>query len=152
MNNPLPPLMRDQRQIDADHLKLIGVFHLVLAGLTLLGLGFLFLHWFFLHLFFGNPEFFKHAKEGPPPEQFFVIFKWFYILFGSCIATGGLLNAISGWCILRRRGRIYSLIVAGLDCAIVPIGTTLGVFTFIVLLRDSVREAYEATLAPPPAA
>jgi hypothetical protein len=144
--------MRDQRKIDADHLKLLGIFHLVLAGLTLLGLGFLFLHWLFLHLFLGNPEMFKHAKDGPPPEQFFAVFRWFYIFFGGCIVTAGLLNAISGWCILQRRARVYSLIVAGLDCAMIPMGTALGVFTFVVLLRDSVREAYEAAQTPPPAA
>jgi hypothetical protein len=142
--NELPPLMRDQRKIDADHLKLIGVFHLVLAGLTLLALGFLFLHWFFLHTLLGDPELMKSAKGGPPPAQFFAIFKWLYIFFGSCIVLAGLLNAISGWCILLRKVRIYSLIVAGLNCAIIPIGTTLGVFTFVILLRDSVREAYEA--------
>jgi hypothetical protein len=148
--NELPPLMRDQRKIDADHLKLVGVFHLVLAGLTLLGLGFLFLHWFFLHTLFTNPELMKGAKDGPPPAQFFAIFKWFYLFFGGCIVTAGLLNAVSGWCILKRRARIYSLVVAGLNCAIIPIGTTLGVFTFVVLLRDSVREAYEAARTPPP--
>lgn len=150
--NPLPPLMRDQRKVDADHLKLIGIFHLVLAGLTLLALGFLFLHWLFIHMIITNPEMMKGAKHGPPPEQVFAILQWIYCIIGSCIVTAGVLNLISGWCILKRRARVFSLIVAGLDCAVIPIGTTLGVFTFIVLLRDSVREVYEAEQSPPPAA
>ena len=148
--NELPPLMRDQRKADAEHLKLLAIFHFVLAGLTLIGLGFLFLHWFFMHSIFENPEMFKHAKDGPPPAQFFAVFKWFYIFFGTCIVTGGILNLLSGWAILRRRARIFSLIVAGIDCAVIPLGTALGVFTFIVLLRDSVREVYEAGQGPPP--
>lgn len=37
-----------------------------------------------------------------------------------------------------------TLIVSGLNCLQIPFGTVLGVFTLVVLLRDSVREAYEA--------
>lgn len=43
MNQP-PPLYRDQRMIDSDHLKLLSVLHFVGAGLGLLGLLFLFVH------------------------------------------------------------------------------------------------------------
>ena len=32
----LPPLPRDQRKIDADHLNLLAIFHFVGAGLALL--------------------------------------------------------------------------------------------------------------------
>ena len=35
--------------------------------------------------------------------------------------------------------------VAGLDCIWVLFGTVLGVFTIIVLMRDSVRLWYEET-------
>jgi hypothetical protein len=45
---------------------------------------------------------------------------------------------------MKRRGRIFSLIVAGLNCLCFPFGTVLGVFTFVILLRDSVVEVYEA--------
>ncbi len=146
----LPPLMRDQRKVDGEHLKLLAVFHFVVAGLSILGLGILFLHWFFMHSIFDNPDLFKQAKNGPPPKEFFAIFQWFYVIFGACLVTGGVLNVISGWAILRRRARIYSLVVAGLDCAFVPLGTALGAFTFVVLLRDSVREVYEAARSPVP--
>ena len=37
----LPQLPRDQRQIDAGHLKLLMIFHFVAAGLSVLGLLFL---------------------------------------------------------------------------------------------------------------
>jgi hypothetical protein len=35
------------------------------------------------------------------------------------------------------------MIMAGVNCAWFPFGTVLGVFTFIVLLRTSVRAMYE---------
>jgi hypothetical protein len=44
---------------------------------------------------------------------------------------------------------MFSLVIAGLNCIQIPFGTALGVFTIIVLLRDSVREAYAAGATPP---
>ena len=138
----LPPLMRDQRKVDAEHLKLLAVFHFVIAGLAVLGLGFLFLHWFFMHSLFNNPTVWENSKQPPPPKEFFAIFKWFYVIMGLLIAGGGLANLVSGLCILRRRARVFSLVVAGFSCLAFPFGTALGVFTLVVLLRDSVVEAY----------
>ncbi len=142
--NELPPLMRDQRKIDSDHLRLLGIFHFVLAGLSAVGIGFLFLHYTLMHLVMANPGAWKDAKgNGPNPEQFLAIFKWFYLVFGSMIIAGGVLILLSGLFIRRRINRVFSLVVAGLDCAMFPFGTALGVFTLVVLLRDSVRDAYE---------
>lgn len=144
--NELPPLMRDQRKIDSEHLRLLGIFHFVLAGLSAVGIGFLFLHYTMMHLVMANPGAWKDAKgNGPNPEQFFAIFKWFYLVFGSLIIAGGIANFLSGLFIRRRINRVFSLVVAGLDCAMFPFGTVLGVFTLVVLLRESVREAYEPT-------
>ncbi len=148
--NELPPLMRDQRKTDADHLRLLAIFHFIFAGLGLLALGFLFLHYSLLHHFIGNPELWKNPRGGgPPPVEFFAMFKWIYLFFGLLIITGGLLNIISGVCISRRQLRTLSLVVGGLNCLQIPFGTVLGVFTLVVLLRDSVRETYAAP-APPP--
>ena len=142
MSTP-PPLMRDQRKIDADHLRLLGIFHFILAALSIIGLGCLFLHWFMMHTFFENPEMWRNQKSGPPPEQFFAVFKWFYAIFGVMMIGSGVANLFSGLFIRRNVYRIFSLIVAGSNCLWFPFGTALGVFTFVVLLRDSVRERYE---------
>ena len=140
----LPPLFRDQRKIDAGHLKLLGILHFVLAGLSVVGLGFLFLHWALMQTMINHPEAWNTPKgAGPPPAEFFALFQWFYAVMGMFVVAAGVLNAISGWCILKRRGRMFSLVVAGIDCLMFPFGTALGVFTFTVLLRDSVLEVYE---------
>ena len=146
----LSPLMRDQRKIDAEHMKLLSVLHFVLGGLALVGLGFLFLHWLMMHTMFADPEMWKGQPGGPPPKEFSKLFKWFYIFFGSCIIVAGIANAVSGWLIRKRRARAYSLVVAALNCLAMPFGTLLGVFTFIVLLRDSVAELYESVARPQP--
>ena len=140
----LPPLLRDQRKVDADHLRLLAIFHFVIAGLAVVGLGFLAMHYMVMHAVMSNPEMWKNQKGMPPPEQFFAMFKWFYVFFGAMLIVGGIANLLSGLCIRARKFRIFSLIVAGIDCIQIPFGTVLGVFTLIVLLRDSARESYDA--------
>ena len=140
---PLPPIPRDQRKIDSDHLNLLAIFHFVGAGLGLLGLLFLLLHFTMMHMVFTNPEMWKNSKQGPPPVVFFDIFKWFYLVFGIWFVGSGVLNLISGFFLRARKHRNFSLVVAGITCLHIPLGTVLGVFTIIVLMRDSVRELYE---------
>ncbi len=80
----------------------------------------------------------------PPPAEFFAIFKWFYLLGAIWFVASGILNLLSGLFLLARKHRMFSMVVAGMNCLHMPLGTVLGVFTLVVLLRDSVREAYEA--------
>ena len=54
------------------------------------------------------------------------------------------LNLLSGIFIRKRKHHVFSLIVAGFNCLHFPLGTALGVFTFVVLLRDSVQNMYRA--------
>jgi|SRR5215470_20381789 len=148
----LPPLMRDQRKIDADQLRLLSLFHFVVAGFAVIGLGFLFLHWLMMHTLLGSPNTWKNAPNAPNPREFMRAFRWFYLIFGACTIVAGTLNAFSGWLIRMRRARTFSLVVAGLNSMGFPMVTALSVFTFVVLLRDSVVELYAvaaAEKAPP---
>lgn len=142
----LPPLLYDQRKTDAEHLRLLAIFHFVVAGLAFAGVGFLFLHYLVMHTFLADPEIWKNApnSNGPPPEILFDVFKWFYVIIGVLFAAGAIANLLSGLWIRKRKNRVFSLIIAGINCIQFPFGTALGVFTLVVLLRDSVRESYEA--------
>lgn len=129
---------------DELHLKLLKIFHYVLAGLSCLFSSFFLIHvfigWSTMH---GSGMLYDQAKNPPPPGfglMFFIMgtlvvcFGW---LFGAAIAY-------SGYSIGRRRHHLFCLIIAGLMCAMCnPIGTVLGVFTFVVLLRPSVRELFQ---------
>jgi hypothetical protein len=101
-----------------------------------------------MHAVFTNPKFFEGQKQAPPPAEIFAIMKWFYLAGAVWFVTSGVLNLISGLCLRARKARTFSLVVAGINCLHIPLGTVLGVFTLIVLLRDSVRETY-AVGAPP---
>jgi hypothetical protein len=142
MTNPLPPIPRDQRKIDADHLNLLAIFHFVGAGLAVLGILFLLLHYTVMHSVFTNPDFWKNQKQPAPPAQLFAVLKWFYLAGAAWFVSSGVLNLISGLCLRARKGRTFSLVVAGINCLHLPLGTVLGVFTIVVLSRESVRELY----------
>ena len=79
-----------------------------------------------------------------PPAEFFQVFIWFYVFIGLMFVSGAVLNILSGLFLGRRTHRVFSLVVAGLDCMQIPFGTVLGVFTIVVLLRDSVCLWYES--------
>lgn len=140
----LPPPVTTITKAEDDHLRLLAIFHFVGAGLAGIGLLFLFAHYSFMHLFFANPKLWEGQKGGPPPAEFFAIFQWFYLIFGIFLVAFAILNVFSGWFLLKRQHRTFSLVVAGLNCIHIPLGTALGVFTFVVLMRESVRQAYEA--------
>lgn len=140
-----PEILQNQQARDVEHVKLLAVFHFVFAGLALLGMGFLGLHYFMMHAIFSNPEMWRGQRGGPPPQVFLDAFVWFYVFGGAVLLLGLILNVMSGIFLLRRKHRLFSLIIAGLNCLQIPFGTALGVFTFIVLCRDSVRELYSAS-------
>lgn len=140
-----------QSQSDLQHLKLLEIFHYIVAGLALLGIGFLALHYTFMNAMFNNPQMWEQARRQaeqqhqPPfdPTQFFHFFIWIYVVMGVfflMLSTGNIASAI---CLRRRKNRMFSLIVAGINCIQIPFGTTLGVFTIIVLVRPSVMALYE---------
>ena len=100
MTNPLPPLPRDQRKIDADHLNLLAIFHFIGAGLAGLGILFLVAHYAMMHTLMTNPDIWKNPKQPMPvrPEQLFAIMKWFYLVMGFWFVVSAILNLISGLC------------------------------------------------------
>ena len=134
---PLPP-----KRNDAKHLRVLSIFHFIAAGLSLLGLGFIFLHYSIMCLIIKGP-----IANEPGIEDFralFPIFKFFYIFSGVALVIIGIGNLLSGIFLRQQKHRIFTLIVAGLNCFNIPAGTVLAVFTFIILLRSSVAELYRA--------
>ena len=137
----VPPevAIQDQQRRDREHVKLLAIFHFVFAGLGLVGIGFLCVHYAIMHTVFSNPDMFKGTM---PPKAFLDAFVWFYLFMGVILASGLVLNVLSGLFLGQKRHRIFSLVIGGLNCLQIPFGTALGVFTILVLSRNSVRELY----------
>jgi|SRR5450759_1614685 len=66
-----PPIYQSLQQKDDDHLKLLAIFHFVVAGLALLGIAFLVLHYLIMSTVFANPELWKSQKNLPPFPKIF---------------------------------------------------------------------------------
>lgn len=136
--HPLPP-----RDPDEENLRILSICHWVGAGLAGLGLLFLALHFLMMRTFFMNPEMWnKKPAAEQPPEQIFLFMKLFYQLGALLIVAFLVANVMSARFLAMRKNRTFSFIVAGLNCIQIPLGTALGIFTFIVLSRPSVERLY----------
>lgn len=93
----------------------------------------------------------QHATPTTPavpvhpglPKKMMSVFIFFYLVMGVLILTAAIFNVFSGIWIKKRKNRTFSFVIAGLNCLQFPFGTALGVFTFIVLSRVSVKMAYD---------
>ena len=125
---------------DLEHLKLLSIFHYVVAGLAAL-----FACIPLLHLFFGIAMVtgWETLGDSDPMTGFM---GWFFIAFSSVFILSGWAFAVclflAGRYLSQQRRYTFCLVMAGLACMFMPFGTVLGVFTIIVLLRDSVKELF----------
>lgn len=146
MSPPPPPAQAPVTATeDEEHLRLLTLFHYVLAGLlTLFSLFPIF------HLGFGAamlflPEKFTQASGDAAMTRIMgAFFVCFALLFMGCGLALALSTAWSGRLISRRHHHTFSLVIAALLCFFMPFGTVLGVFTLIVLTRPSVKALYRS--------
>ena len=135
---PHPQLMQD-----AEHLKLLSVFHYVLAGLTALA-GFFPLMYVAMGAMMLSGSFSGGPSAGAPPEAFGWIFVVIGVVFSILLWIFTAALFLAARALAARRNRIFCLVIAGISCAGFPLGTALGVFTILVLLRPSVRVLFDA--------
>jgi hypothetical protein len=128
-----------------DDLRLLSIFHWVLAGIASLfsllpllyvGMG--------VALLRGQLD----ARNAPPP-----FLGWMMIVGGGAMMCMGLgyavLVAFAGRSLARTRHWTFVIVVAALSCAFFPFGTVLGVFTIIVLARPDVKVLFQPPRAAP---
>jgi hypothetical protein len=123
---------------DNEHLKLLAIFHYVAAGMAAVFACIPFIH-FSLGLALATGAFPDTDPEGRTVGAVMAAVAGFLILMGWLFAA---LVALCGRSIQKRQRYTFCLIMAGIECLFMPVGTVLGVFTIIVLLRDSVKEQF----------
>jgi len=137
--NQLPPLAPDWGPDDESHLNLLSIFYYIFAGLGALGGCFMVGHWWFMNSIMtgklGN-------SANPPPPELMAFMQIIYAVVGFSIVLGTVLNILAAIFLRQRKHRVFTMVVAGLICLQFPFGTALGVFTFVVLMRETVRESY----------
>lgn len=131
---------------DLEHLRLLSIFHYVVAGLAAL-----FACFPLIHLVIGLIMVFVPGKMTSHGEPLPAFIGWVFIIFASCFILAGLtlalFMAITGRFLSQRRRHLFCTVVAAVECIFMPFGTALGVFTLIVLMRDSVKELFAANLS-----
>ena len=128
---------------DEEHLRLLSIFHYVMAGIaglfSLLPI---------LHITMGLLML-SGRMDSPNDMPGSRVFGLMMVLMGATFIACGLAYAVcvafAGHFISERRRHLFCIIMAGLSCAFFPFGTVLGVFTITVLQRDSVRHMFGRT-------
>ena len=128
---------------------MLAIFHYVVAGLA--GLFSLFP---LLYTTIGTIFIFaaRHGTAKPgedlPPEFLGSIFT----VIGSVLFLIGLAMAIciliAGRSIALRKRYSFAFVMACIECLFIPFGTILGVFTIVVLSRESVKALFSPTETP----
>ena len=132
--------MNQQFNQDLEHLKILSICFYVKAGLlALTGL------FFSIYIFFG--AFFMAAdlprqRNEPSPE----LVGGFVLAFGL-ISTGAffLLAFLAFWAgrsLTKHKNYTFCIVIAALVCLSMPLGTILGIFTIVVLMRDTVKALF----------
>ena len=136
---------------DLEHIKLLAIFHYVVAGMTALFACIPLIH-FFVGLALASGSFEANDPEAQTIGVFLMAFAGLFILAGWTLA---ILIAYAGRSLHTHKRYTYCLVMAGVECIFIPFGTVLGVFTIIVLMRDSVKELFGGSnptgSLPPPA-
>lgn len=128
---------------DEEHLKLLVIFHYILAGLMALFSLFPVIHLALGLVMVFAPDKLSQGNDTPPPR--FV--GWMFAGLAAIFIVIGLVTAVltffAGRSISQRKRHMFCLVIAGLECLMFPIGTALGVFSIIVLERGSVKELFK---------
>jgi hypothetical protein len=140
MNTP-PTLIPNSNSADQDHLNLLSIFHFVNAGLSLMGGAFFVVFFALTGAMIHNAPHGAGPQNQPPPELI-PIMGLVILSMAALVLVSAIANLLSGIFIRKRKHQVFSLVVAGFNCLHVPLGTALGVFTFVVLMRDSVQKMY----------
>jgi hypothetical protein len=123
---------------DHEHIKLLAIFHYVAAGMAAFFACIPFLH-FFMGLALATGVFPDTDQEARTVGIGLMVFAGFLILLGWTFAA---FVAFAGRSLQTRRRYTFCLVMAGIECLFMPVGTVLGVFTIIVLLRDEVKAMF----------
>jgi tryptophan-rich sensory protein len=89
----------------------------------------------------------RQQRQSPPPA-----FGWIFGIIGLTLfllmVGVAILKFRAAQCIKHRRSRTFCMVTAAISCLEFPYGIVLGVFTFLVLGRSSIKDLFE----PPQAA
>ena len=129
-----------EEKTNKEHLNLLSIFNFVFGGLSILGAFIMLIYTLFLGYILN-----RVPSHGGEIETVFSIFTSVFGVLAFMLLLIGILQIVSGFKLRKRTHRMLSLVMGILALPSFPIGTALGVFTIIVLSRQSVKDLYQKT-------
>nr|WP_320131714.1 hypothetical protein [uncultured Holophaga sp.] len=141
-DDPPPTGPGHQGLLDGEHLRLLGIGYLISGGLcaacSLLG-GLYMLMGAVVLLISRLPS---GGADQPPPALLGGLLMAMGTLIFVVLLSLAALKFYAARCLKHRRRRSFCLVVAGLSCLEIPYGTAIGILSFMVLGRASVRKLF----------
>jgi hypothetical protein len=137
-----PPPPPTQGDIDEQHLNSLAVGYMITGILEIV-----FSSFFIGHVVIGILTLTHSISWGPASSGPTTPIGLMFLLMGSAVVligwTLGIFTLIARRYLIERTHYQFLLIQAGINCLFQPIGTILGVFTFILLMRPSVKALFQ---------
>lgn len=131
------------------HMSTLSVLHYVYGALICVG-GFCALIFIFLGGFLSSEFVAANSQGEPPPTWLGGLFQVLGVVLFVVLETWGAFTILSGKWIAQRKNRTGSMVMAGFNCLNFPLGIALGIFTFVTLSDEEVKQEYAGT-SPQPA-
>lgn len=134
------PSSDEQRIIDAEHLRMLRIAYLISAGISAFMALFGLLYVFVGNMIQADPGYINEPEDARFAARLIFVGGLVFFLFAM---AGTLLRLYTARCLRLRKNHAFCNVVAGLSCVDIPYGTALGVISFIVLGRGSIRDLFE---------
>jgi Zn-dependent protease with chaperone function len=139
--------MTDQEKqalLDDEHLRLLRIGYFVAAGMDAFFALFPLIYvaiGIVMALSLPGPR----RPGEPSPAMFGLIFVFIGLFVSLFMATQGALKLFTARALGQRHRRTLCFVTAALSCLQMPWGALIGIFTFMVLSRPSVKELFDST-------
>jgi len=134
---------------DIERLKLLAIFHYILAGIMIL-LSIIPIVQFIMvvNFFFAMQAMSNEALIQQGGSSFLVMGIFIGVIILCCWLFAAALYECAGN-LQQRKNRMFCMVVAGLQIFLFPFGTVLGICTLVVLNSDSVWTLFDENSQEP---
>ncbi|QYO66389.1 hypothetical protein [Leptolyngbya sp. 7M] len=125
---------------DIQYLRYLRIGHFINAGLLFLIALFPVIH---LGVGIAMVAGMFESENDPPPVFLGYLFVGIALVIIAMFATLGVLNLIAARNLGEYRNWIFCVVMAAVNIMFSPIGLVIGIFSLVVLLRESVKQLFE---------
>lgn len=88
------------------------------------------------------------GEKDPPPEFLGYFFVFIAVVLIAMFGTLAILNLFAARALGAQKNWIFCVVMAAVNIMFSPFGIIIGVFSLVVLLRDSVKQLFERNAQP----